>query len=184
MTDAVRVLDDDVSSVTSYITRSRDASPRPRYRRRRHAIKEPLRIDGKVPDIVHSLEYIGWHNNTIACKSRSPVQRDPNANLVQSVRALIRSSTSPICGPSEMMTSLSTGMMTLEMSSVPSSKFSPRSTLDATVSDLSLPQESEMTRTIAPSQQHSAPTTTTMTMSPMLTTLTSTLQASTSQSLT
>lgn len=30
---------------------------------------ETLTVDGAVPDVVHSLEYIGKNNLTVACKS-------------------------------------------------------------------------------------------------------------------
>lgn len=30
---------------------------------------EILKIDGKVPDVLHVVKYLGWQNNVIECQS-------------------------------------------------------------------------------------------------------------------
>ncbi|EWY92879.1 hypothetical protein FOYG_06306 [Fusarium oxysporum NRRL 32931] len=75
----VNVVDgDDSSSIVSF----EDIPPRsrPRYRHSPHMASMPrmcpkteiLRIDGKVPDVLHVVKYLGWQNNVIECR-QSPV---------------------------------------------------------------------------------------------------------------
>lgn len=69
MTNVVKVLDDDASSVSSYFSGRRGRKHSiPVYHRSKPPSKEPLRVDGKVPDVIHSLEYISWHNNVLALR--------------------------------------------------------------------------------------------------------------------
>jgi hypothetical protein len=58
---------DSASSVSS-------VSRRRSYRRRKsfRAAKEPFKVDGKVPDVVHTLEYINqWDNSVLGSKCPS-----------------------------------------------------------------------------------------------------------------
>lgn len=72
----VNVVDgDDSSSIVSF----EDIPPRsrPRYRHSPHMASMPrmcpkteiLKIDGKVPDVLHVVKYLGWQNNVIECQS-------------------------------------------------------------------------------------------------------------------
>lgn len=69
----VNAIDDDSFSVASYFTddsRPRYQPPPPppgRMRSRAPAPKiEPLKVDGKTPPVLHSLEYIGAYNRLLS----------------------------------------------------------------------------------------------------------------------
>lgn len=68
----VKVSDDDAVSIISL----REEMRSPHYRGRprnippphRHVIQETLKIDGKIPDVIHKLEYMGWDHTVVATK--------------------------------------------------------------------------------------------------------------------
>ena len=86
VTDAVHVLDDDSSSVASYSVPPPPPPPRnwidlkyPKF-----VPKEQLKVDGKTPDVIHSLEYIGWRNTTVAFRqSVNPFKTIPDLQSLQ-----------------------------------------------------------------------------------------------------
>jgi hypothetical protein len=69
----VQIFDDDTSSIASF----EDIPPRHRPRTRnlsRRIISPPpkreiLKVDGKVPDVIHVVKYLGWRDNVVECKS-------------------------------------------------------------------------------------------------------------------
>lgn len=70
--DEVRIFDDDTSSIASF----EDIPSRHRLRTRNISSRMPspppkreiLKVDGKVPDVIHVVKYLGWRDNVIECK--------------------------------------------------------------------------------------------------------------------
>ncbi|KAF5002171.1 hypothetical protein FGRMN_547 [Fusarium graminum] len=70
--------DDDTSSMASF----EDVPVRHRPRNRRAMSPRPrqdiLKVDGKVPDVVHVIKYIGWRDNVVEChQSTQPFEKIP-----------------------------------------------------------------------------------------------------------
>lgn len=71
MTDAVKVLDDDTCSVSSSVSNTSRRSGRP-------LADKPLRVNGKVPDIIYSLKYFDFRDNVLAHRqSVNPFKQIP-----------------------------------------------------------------------------------------------------------
>ena len=79
MTDLVKVFGDDARSISSFASDDfpPPPPPPPQYHPQRppgskrslaqtaRERQEILKVDGKIPDVIHSLEYFGWGNQLI-----------------------------------------------------------------------------------------------------------------------
>lgn len=63
--DTVKVLDDDACSLSSSLSDGHSAHKHARQRSAKAPANKPLRINGKVPHVIHSLQYLGFGNNVL-----------------------------------------------------------------------------------------------------------------------